>query len=164
MSRKRAPAREKPQEAAPIELASLVSERVQIRNILLASSKSYRTPSAMLKESDQRIECRVVEVEYGVDRDSKRITVLPSFALSINHGEAESEDRGEEISIEATFALIYSVRSLDSLSEQNFAAFASVNGVFNAWPYWREFVQNTAARMGFSGLAIPVYMLGQSED
>lgn len=35
--------------------------------------------------------------------------------------------------------------------------FAKVNGVFNAWPYWREFVQNTLVRMGLPPLALPLY-------
>lgn len=35
--------------------------------------------------------------------------------------------------------------------------FAKLNGIYNAWPYWREFVQNTLVRMGLPPLALPLY-------
>jgi len=41
--------------------------------------------------------------------------------------------------------------------------FAETNGLYNAWPYWREFVQNTAARMSLPGLTVPVLRLGRSQ-
>jgi len=38
-------------------------------------------------------------------------------------------------------------------------AFARTNGIYNAWPYWREFVQNMIARMNLPPLVIPVFRL-----
>ena len=38
-------------------------------------------------------------------------------------------------------------------------AFGQVNAVFNAWPYWRELVQSSLARMSMPLLAVPVFRL-----
>jgi preprotein translocase subunit SecB len=35
-----------------------------------------------------------------------------------------------------------------------------LNGVFHVWPYWREMVQNTLARMGLPPLILPVFRVG----
>lgn len=42
--------------------------------------------------------------------------------------------------------------------------FAKLNGVFNAWPYWREFVQNTLVRMGLPPLALPLYRVATQSN
>lgn len=38
-------------------------------------------------------------------------------------------------------------------------AFANVNGVFNAWPYWREIIQNISTRMGLPPLVLPLFRM-----
>ena len=58
--------------------------------------------------------------------------------------------------IEAAFGLKYSVQSLDGITEELVMRFGQVNGVFNIWPYWREFVQNMTCRLGLPGLRIPL--------
>jgi preprotein translocase subunit SecB len=49
------------------------------------------------------------------------------------------------------------VTSLEGLTEAHLDAFAKTNAVFNAWPYWREFVQSTTVRMGLPPLVTPVF-------
>ena len=34
--------------------------------------------------------------------------------------------------------------------------FMTINPISNAWPYWREFVQNMSSRMGFPALTVPL--------
>ena len=65
------------------------------------------------------------------------------------------------MSIECSFLLTYSAPSVGDLTPGNLEAFAQINGIFNAWPYWREFVQNMAARMGLPQLVIPVFRFGE---
>ena len=35
----------------------------------------------------------------------------------------------------------------------------TINPIFNAWPYWREFVQSMSARMGFPALTVPLLQI-----
>lgn len=55
---------------------------------------------------------------------------------------------------------------LEYLLPENFVAtseqlktFAATNAVFNAWPYWREFIQNTTARMNLPPVTLPLFRL-----
>ncbi len=59
--------------------------------------------------------------------------------------------------IRATIFLSYRVSNLGAFSKESLDAFADTNGRFNAWPYWREFVQSTCARAHLPQLVIPVF-------
>lgn len=63
----------------------------------------------------------------------------------------------EAFNLTAVFALNYQLRG--SVEEADAEAFARVNAVFNAWPYWRELVQSTISRMGFPAPLIPLLRL-----
>ena len=93
-------------------------------------------------------------VEVGhADPSEKTIAVMPRFALSV----AGEKQEAPMLSIEANFVIMYSLDKIDDIRPENIKAFAQINGVYNVWPYWREFVQSTVARMGLAPLTIPVY-------
>jgi hypothetical protein len=138
-----------------IDLAVLVSQRVEIETIVLAESKSFRSPSIDHTGGEEGLEFQVVNVAYGKDQDRNQLFIIPSFKVFSVEGEERKPN--EKILIEATFALIYSVTSFDGIEDRHIEAFGSINGIFNAWPYWREFVQNTSVRMGLPAVTAPVY-------
>lgn len=134
-----------------MDLAAPVSEQVEVMEILLAES--------MTKRGDVRDRLPVKlamsgKVETQVDKDEKVVRVRPRFVLSAKYDEANGE---ELLRIEAQFVLHYRLPSLEGLKKANFAAFGELNGIYNAWPYWREFVQSTTVRMGLPPLTVPVY-------
>ena len=96
-------------------------------------------------------------VKTQVDKKNGYVFVFPSFDLNVYKPGKSPEE--SEVSIKATFEIIYKAKELKSLTKKNFDAFGQTNGVYNAWPYWREFVQNTIARMGLPPLTIPVFRL-----
>lgn len=59
--------------------------------------------------------------------------------------------------IEATFELVYSVPPRPRPKADEVNAFCKTNAMFNSWPYWREFVQGTVARMGLPPLTLPFF-------
>ena len=69
----------------------------------------------------------------------------------------------DSFSVLATFVLIYSISSFEGIDERNIIAFATTNGIYNAWPYWREFLQNTTTRMGFPPVIAPPFRFGTGE-
>lgn len=127
---------------------------VQIRGIRLleASCRSLvrasEIPETMHVESSQDA---AVDAE-SANRGSRVIRV----ALQL-----EIRDDGDEGSvlaeIRATFELSYAIPEDETFSAEEWEAFAGLNAVFNAWPYWREFVQTSLARMGFPVLTVPVF-------
>ncbi len=149
-------------ERTQLERAAPVIERAQILSVLLAESQAKRTPDADLKAQGLTTDIQISNVEVGSNRDSKQIFVMPSFALNITKKGDEDAGPVPVLSVEAKFVLIYSVDTFDGLNDENIGSFGVTNGVFNAWPYWREFVQNTVTRMGLQGLIIPLFRVPSS--
>ena len=124
-------------------LANQVARRVQIRNIQLVD--------AALSCNDGGAVADDVSISYGtttkVDDDNMLVTVLMNTSVS---------DANNVINIVATFRATYTVDSIEGLTPGCFDAFGSLNGLFNIWPFWREFVHNTTLRMGLPSLTLPV--------
>ncbi len=64
------------------------------------------------------------------------------------------------VRVEATFELTYSLRPDFKAGAKLLAEFAAVNGVYNAWPYWREYIQDVVTRMGLPPITLPVFRVG----
>lgn len=100
-------------------------------------------------------------VEVRVDSDRKSMAVIPSFKVDAFVKDVKKEE--PDFKISASFVLNYKIENSEGLSDEDFQAFGDVNGIFNAWPYWREFVQNTTVRMGLPPLTIPVFRFPSSK-
>ncbi len=138
-------------------LAAPVSARVEIQNIVLFECRVKQDREADLSKENLRITVDVPEVGCVADRERKRITVTPAFILAAVR--ASTPDAAPLFTIEASFKLTYSIKAFDDLPDPNLEAFAQVNGVFNAWPYWRELVQSTSAKLGIRPIIVPVFRL-----
>lgn len=117
----------------------------------------------------------------------KREDVLKQLLLRVNTGGARSPDAPQVVralvGVEATLkpegqdrivakvtcdlALDYAVRDkdlFDRLTDKDCETFAETNGVYNAWPYVREFIQSISVRMLLPSLillpTLPPAMLG----
>lgn len=135
-------------------LALAVSDRVQIENVRLVSCECFQTPNASIGKKKLNIDSKV---RIEANKKNGFILVFPTFKL--DGFSLEGNRKEPDIVIEATFVLIYKADSLRGLKKENFEAFGNINGIYNAWPYWREFVQNSVARMGLPPLTIPVFRL-----
>ena len=97
---------------------------------------SSQTPNASVGTHVIEIDCKA---RTTVDKKNKSLIVFPQFklrALAANTATKEAD-----LTIEATFAVIYKAKSLAGLNKENYDAFGKTNGIYNAWPYWREFAQ-----------------------
>jgi len=134
----------------------LVSERVQLKDVRLISCKCAQTPVATLGKKAYDIN---YSTEVQVDKKNGYVIVTAKF-----HFEAFTESKTQKpvIFIDASFLLAYKIENFEGLTQKGFEQFANLNGIYNAWPYWREFVQNTVTRMGLPSLSIPVFRIVQS--
>lgn len=140
------------------EVVRAVSDRVQILEIRLLESRSEQ------KHFDTELPRRIttsIDVDTHFDPEKLRLSVYPRLSLLVKEQNAAPEDFF--LRIEARFVITYVVRSDEGLTQTNFDAFAERNGVFNVWPYWREFVQSITARMGLPPLTIPVFRVGTAK-
>jgi len=134
-----------------LDLAEPVSARVQLKNIILAETVARRTPAQVGAQSRLNLN---VNVKTKPNRKDRLIQVLPHFTLTATHRDEADE---ELLRIEAWFVLQYEVDSFEGLGKRNIDAFGELNGLYNVWPYWREYVQSTTVRMGLPALTIPVF-------
>jgi preprotein translocase subunit SecB len=147
--------REKPEKTADAKTkmawVAEVAARVELQDVHLLSVRAEQNPDLLKAE---------MKVEFGVstgiasDREAERITVTANFDAVARPADDEAKSF---LRISASFRLVYGCGDLEELSDEKLEAFGSVNGVFNAWPYWREFVQNMTARMGLPPLVLPVF-------
>jgi len=67
----------------------------------------------------------------------------------------ESSDEFLKVEILATFEAEYQLVSIDDFNEDGMSHFLNRNVPHHVWPYWREFVQSTCARIGIPEIVIP---------
>jgi hypothetical protein len=61
------------------------------------------------------------------------------------------------VSVSVAFELKYRLPQGFRVSKEELQAFAAVNGVFNAWPYFREIIQSATARMNLPPIILPLH-------
>jgi preprotein translocase subunit SecB len=149
----------------PSELAALIAA-VQIKSVRLVET-SAKTNIHSPSEVGKTVEC-------SIDTSTHVKNVLscpPSFYViaSIHFRLAGNKPEAEPaVSVKASFELEYQLPSEFNVKQKELNDFAEINSVFNAWPYWREYIQNVFSRMNLPPMTLPVYrlkdrMLGQTK-
>ena len=141
-----------------LALAAAVSDRVEIREVRLIKCECHQTPLALKGKLDLRLSH---DGHMEVNRKEHQILVFPTFRASASP--SEPKDSPIAVQIEAQFLLVYSAESLAGLKPENYKQFGMINGIYNAWPYWREFFQNTLTRMGLPGVTLPVFRIAPQQ-
>lgn len=77
--------------------------------------------------------------------------------------EAEPET-GVAVEMLATFVAEYMVKPGSMVSQEARNAFARDNVGYHVWPYWREYVQSTCARLGLPIVAIQMYRVPKASQ
>jgi hypothetical protein len=139
---------------------------VQIENIrvveanLRTSIRPSDDPESL--EADVRRNARVVQLP-----DDGVFIIRVDFAFSAHRmSEPDQEEKKSKtldaaaIAVSVSFELNYRIPANASAPEDTLNEFAQINGIFNAWPYFREFVHAALARMGLPPFILPVYRLG----
>lgn len=108
-------------------------------------------PSESVEDVNVKVSYTSTVTESG---DSGLVLIKVDFGLDVRRG----NDEGKlQIEIHGTFELSYRIPGDERFSNEELAEFGRVNAVFNAWPYWREYVQASLARMSMPILTIPVF-------
>jgi len=139
---------------AIMDMAVQVSDRVQLEDVrLLGCNCELQSLSG---EGEKSFEVTRT-TDFSVDPETSMIFVVVHFVLDA------VKDRKQNLAkIKADMLLVYKIRDIEGLTDQHFRSFADQNAVFNAWPYWREFIQNMTTRMQLPPLTLPVHRFGMS--
>lgn len=139
-----------------VDFSQIVSV-VQINDVRLlkASFQSLVLPSELAeKVTINNSHSALVKKEPGEGQAGNNLLLIhTNFSLDIC---SELEEEGMQCDVKAVFELSYNIRESEEFSSEEYLAFAEINSVFNAWPYWREFLQSSLSRMGMPTLTVPV--------
>ena len=145
----------------PLELAAPLVGRVRIHEVVLAESITRRSADADMHDGGVHVAIDIGEVEFGREAEFDQFFVKPTFLLTATKKDLPDDEL--LLFITASFVLIYSASSLGEFTDEQIEAFAKTSGIYNAWPYWREFAQSTAARMGLPPVMVPVFRFPEPE-
>jgi len=136
-----------------MEASARVAQKATLQEIYLTDAKISRAPVIDYPEA-LSLEHKCSTEFLSSNKDKKLFFILCNFQVTAFNSEAPDQFL---MRIEASFSTSYFVKSLpdDSLID-DFEYFLTINPISNAWPYWREFVQNMSARMGFPALMVPL--------
>lgn len=133
-------------------LASKVNPHAQLGSIRVLSASFGEKP--LQEARDQTAADIATRQDYRVEDDE--LIVVTEIKLQM--GGPVSDDEPEPriiVFVKAKFELTYDLSRTD-LPQDALERFAKINGIYNAWPYWREFVQNCTTRMALPPLIMPL--------
>jgi hypothetical protein len=135
-------------------LAIKVSDRVELESIMLV--ECHCSQLRFIKAESRAFDINY-SAESSMDTEAKRIIVLAKFKWE--GFEADTKEKKQFATIEASFLLMYKIPDFEGINHENVEMFGNLNGIYNAWPYWREFLQNNISRMCLPSLTAPVFRL-----
>lgn len=130
-----------------------VGSRAQLSDILITESHCIRDNQQFDIKNlvpQNLVTAKAVETK-PVGKD-----IWADILLGYRLVETDEEENVTNIAIEisAKYLLFFKLKSRRGITKQDVADFCSINGAHMAWPYWREFVQSQAARMGYPGILL----------
>lgn len=145
-------------ESINMEIISKIAHCIELKDIYLLKSECNLFDECFLNNNNEKI--NIHQSFQGNIKDlvpGKKFKVLVEFKLKTEDlQDASEKDKKIIFLINATFILVYSFNQKEDFKKDDLGMFANVNGVFNCWPYWREFVQNITPRMGLPSLIVPL--------
>lgn len=150
---KKAITKRKPKSLSMAQVAKVAST-VEIANVSFVSFSAKQ--SLQLFEGNMVVEY-AAKTKTRLDKKQGRIHVLVAFEMHAFPEEAKPPDK--QVEIKATLELVYDSPDAGKFNQDALDWFGRANGVYNGWPYWREFVQNATTRMGLPPLVIPTFRL-----
>jgi hypothetical protein len=134
--------------------AGRVGARVDIVAVELTSASFSRTDDSSLPGTPAQEQAVTPEfginAEWTLSGDSQLLGCLLTFATT---------SESAPYSLVAKFRLVYHINPGDALSHDDIENFVHWNAVFNAWPYWREYLSSTVNRANLPRLYAPIMRL-----
>ena len=137
-----------------------LAKRVTIKDVRALSLAAEQHPELM--ETPELIVNYRYSAKTERDTENEAVAVVVSFEMTAKTGQDESA--ATAVSIRLALQLVYECPGLKDFTTSAVDEFGRLNGVYNAWPYWREFVQNAIARMGLPALIVPVFRLSEAKS
>jgi hypothetical protein len=153
-----------------LQMAAAVGKTAALGDIRLLSveaSRSVRNPPT----ETVYFERKMLEAQWArgsaddgdEDGGADRLVVHVGMALSVRGPEEDGSGQGAALlETAAWFEMTYQVSP--DFDDTHIFAFAQINALFNAWPYFREIFDSTIVRMGLPPIALPLFSGPEAEE
>jgi hypothetical protein len=147
--------------------AARAAQKVVLEEIYLVETKTWRRPGIIPPEVlalQHKCSTEIIYPKEYKGRSDLYFTLCKFWVTAIK----DKSTNKPVMKIEASFYTSFSYDLDDpdfkdfkprDPEEEDFSLFEylyRITPLSTAWPYWREFVQNTSARMGFPALMVPL--------
>jgi hypothetical protein len=137
-----------------LALTAKVAERIDLLHVWLVESSLKRNPG----KTTGLDYTTSTEADSDLARNPDRLFLLEKYSVKAFPRNAKKLATPTVV-IQATFLVSYAIEKPQEFSASHYQAFARINGIYNTWPYWREYVQSVTGRMGLPPLTLPVFRL-----
>lgn len=143
------------QTAEEAKLCLALVKRAEMERVRLVESRSQCLANRDEDFSDP-VEFELKFKSLGAKCSGREMRVLTAFNFKIVR---DRDSRQELILITCKFEAIYELASDYEPDLDQVEAFRKANGIFNSWPFFREYIQSTVTRMDFPPPPIPFLKL-----
>lgn len=127
-----------------------VVPRVELLSIYLVNGNIERKSDAL---EHNKLEAEIAFNSELFSETDNEFTAIVSFSVI---GRSSEDKKYEAVKIEGKYLLNYSIDRDSDVKKADLKSFCDMNAIYNAWPYWREFVQSTTVRMAMPALTLPL--------
>jgi len=92
------------------------------------------------------------------------VTLSLEFEGRASAGRDDSSDEKKVVRIASTYLVVYELDPGPQPTTADLDAFATVNGQFNVWPYWRQYVQDCLTRVELPPFMLPPFNPARMAD
>lgn len=129
---------------------------LEISSVRLTNFNSV-TPYTALDTLPSKVDVKVAFTRPTTKVAGLRVLISSTFLFRVG-----LESGPPVADLRATAELLYLKKSDTEISEADIEQFALLNVPFNAWAYWREFVQSSLGRMNLPVISIPLFRIGDA--
>ncbi len=141
----------------PLSAAARAAARLEIEQVRFLQFSALTGYSAF-EGLPTRIQPKVGFTRPTVQRRDQQVCITTTFLMRILPAE-DSHESLPALDLRATAELLYRVNEGPELDAGALDEFARVNAPFNAWPFWREFVQSAFARLNLPASPLPLFRI-----
>ena len=131
----------------------------QIRHGLKAETERLELGEA---GSEQRVDVLRYVVETGV-RFVDEVAADEADTSIEKDNSAEADKPVVRAEITSTWLVEYRVLKMDDVDLEGIQAFSENNVMYHVWPYWREFIHASCARLRLPQIMLPTFRLKRKE-
>jgi hypothetical protein len=110
------------------------------------------------QQNVDRLEAVLAEPKCAAQlRDERHLAITLGLEFEGRAITERDEQPGERkvVRIASTYLVVYELDPGPAPKSADLDAFAVVNGQFNVWPYWRQYVQECLARVSLPAFMLP---------